>query len=200
MNGDDDLEGSDEKDLREHFAPVARSARQAVTSRTFQVYTIAFVGVVVLSASIGPTVVGAYAVFQEDFDLCSDPSIEVVEPADTEAIAAGDEPPDFERLDFAELTGDEQRAFRAALAEASNEHPIEGENVEHLDAFRNGVLVEYEGAEHYVAITSANECVPAGAVRFPLSIAGLVIGSGMVVAPELQRRFGRNDGEGETDE
>ena len=45
MNGDDDLEGSDEKDLREHFAPVARSARQAVTSRTFQVYTIAFVGV-----------------------------------------------------------------------------------------------------------------------------------------------------------
>ncbi|WP_049899572.1 hypothetical protein [Halococcus agarilyticus] len=196
MSSDDELEGSDEKDLREHFAPVARSARRAVTSRTLQVYTIAFVGVVVLSASIGPTVVGAYAVFQEDFDLCSDPYIEVLPPEDTEAVDAGAEPPEFERLDFAALTADEQRAFRAALDEASNEHPIEGESVEHLDAFRDGVLVEYEGAEYYVAITSNNECVTAGAVRFPLSIAGLVIGSGMVVAPELQRRFGRKEDKG----
>ena len=194
MSGDDKLKGSDEKDLREHFAPVARSVRRTVTSRTLQVYAIAFVGVVVLSASIGPTVVGAYAVVQEDFGLCSDPSIEVMPPEDTEAVAAGEEPPDLERLGFTELTGDEQRAFRAALAEASNEHPIEGENVEHLDAFRDGVLVEFEGAEHYVAITAANECVPAGAVRFPLSIAGLLIGSGMVIAPELYRRFDGNEG------
>jgi len=191
MSGDDELEGSDEKDLREHFAPVARSLRRAVTSRTIQVYTIAFVGVVVLAASIGPTIVGGYALVQEDFGLCSDPSIEVLSPEAAAAVDAGAEPPEFERLDFAELTTAEQRAFRAALDETSNEHPIEGENVEHLAAFREGVLVEDQGTEHYVTITSSNECVPAGAVRFPLSVAGLLIGSGMIVAPELQRRFGR---------
>lgn len=199
MSGDDELKGSDEKDLREHFAPVARSIRRAVTSRTIQAYAISFVGVVILAASIGPAVVGAYATVQKDFGLCSDPELEVFSPADTADVAANGAAPDFPRLDYAELSSAEQRAFRGALADPNSVKPIEGGGpVKHRSELRNGTIVTYRGAEHYAVIGSFNRCVT-DPFSLVLSIAGLVVGGGMVVAPGLWRRLGRNGNDGDTD-
>lgn len=197
MSGDDELEGSDQKDFREHFAPVGRSVRRTVTSRTIQVYAISFVGIVILSASIGPAVVGAYATVQKDYGLCSDPELEVSGPAETADTTAGNDAPEFVRLDYDELSAAEQRAFRGALASANGVKPIEGD-VEHRSAFRSGAIVTYRGAEYYAVLGSLNECVT-GSFNLPLSIAGLVVGSGMVIAPGLWRLRG-NGSEEATDE
>ncbi|EMA52654.1 MULTISPECIES: FecR/PupR family sigma factor regulator [Halococcus] len=188
MNGDDELEGSDEQDFREHFAPVARSIRRTVTSRTIQVYAVSFVGIVILSASIGPAVVGAYATVQEDYGLCSDPDLEVSSADDTAELTAGNDVPEFVRLDYDELSTAEQRAFRAALASANGVKPIEGD-VEHRSAFRDGALVTYQGENHYAVIGSRNDCVT-DSFNLPLSIAGLVVGSGLVIAPGVWRLRG----------
>jgi len=197
MSGDDELEGSDEKDLREHFAPVGRSIRRTVTSRTIQLYAVSFVGIVILSASIGPAVVGAYATVQEDYGLCSDPDLEVSGPEETADLTASHDVPEFVRLDYDELSSAEQRAFRGALASANSVKPIEGD-VEHRSALRNGTIVTYQGEEHYAVLGSLNECVT-DSFNLPLSIGGLVVGSGMVVAPGLWR-LRSNENEEATDE
>lgn len=188
MSNDEEMSGSDETSLREHFAPVGRSLKRTVTSRSIQAYAISFVGVIVLSASMGGAVIGTYATFQEDFGLCGNPILEVNSPAATEELAAGDAQPNLPHLDYGELTPDEQRGFRTALAAANNEEEIEG-NVEHIPEFRTGAIVTYRGAEYYTTISSLNECVPVGVFSLPLSIAGLVVGGGLVVAPSLWRRF-----------
>lgn len=187
MSGDE-REGEDEKGLREHFAPVGRSLKRTVTSRSVQAYAVSFVGILVLSASIGGAVVGTYATVQKDFGLCSDPILEVNSPAATEELAAGDAQPNLPHLDYEELTPDERRAFRTANTVPNNEEEIAG-NTEHLPEFRTGAVVTYRGAEHYVTISSINECVPAGVFSLPLSIAGVAVGTGLFVAPGLWRRF-----------
>lgn len=189
MSGDDEeLAGRDEESLREHFAPVGRSLKRTVTSRSIQAYAVSFVGVLVISASLGGVVIGAYAPFQDDFGLCGSPILEVSPPMATEEMVAGDEPPDFPRLEYGELTPDEQQAFRAALDSVNNEQEVEGD-IEHLTTFRNGAVVTYQGEEHYVTVSSLNRCVPMGAFSLPLNIAGLVVGAGLYVAPGLWRRF-----------
>jgi hypothetical protein len=179
---EDEFEGENEQSLREHFAPVGRSIKRTVTSRSIQAYTVSFVGVIILSASLGGAVVGSYATFQEDFGLCGSPILEVHPPEETESIVVGDEQPNVQHLEYEELTPDEQDGFRGALNVINNEEEVEG-NIEHLTAFRNGALVEYRGEEYYVVISSLNECVPFGVLPFPLSIIGLIIGAGLYVAP-----------------
>lgn len=188
MSNDDDLEGENEKSVREHFAPVIRSLKRTVTSRSMQAYAVSFVGVIVLSASIGGAVIGTYATFQEDFGLCGNPILEVESPATAEELAAGEAQPDLQHLDYEELTPDEQEAFRVASNVPNNEEEVVG-NVEHLSEFRNGALVTYQGEEYFVIISSLNECVPFGVRSLPLSIAGLIVGAGLFVAPSLWRRF-----------
>jgi hypothetical protein len=189
MSGDeDDLEGENEKSFWEHFAPVTRSLKRTVTSRSMQAYAVSFVGVLVLSASIGGVVVGAYAAVQEDLGLCGNPILEVRSSEDTDALVAGDAAPNPPQLEYEELTPAEQRGFREALNSVNNEEEVEG-NVEHLTTFRNGALVTYRGEEHYVAVSSFNKCVPFDALSVPLSIVGLIVGAGLYVAPGLWRRF-----------
>ena len=190
MSGDDEdtLEGEDEKSLRGHFVPIGRSLKHVVTSRSIQAYTVSFVGIIVLSASIGVATVGAYATFQEDFGLCGSPFIEVHPPENTEQLVLDEDAPNIEHLGFEELTPDEQQGFRTALQSVNNEEEFTG-NIEHLTAFRNGAIVTYRGEEHYVIVSSLNECVPFGVLPFPLSVIGLLVGTGLYVAPSLWRRF-----------
>lgn len=185
---DDELAGEDEKEFFEHFAPVYRSLKRTITSRSIQTYAVSVVGILVLSASIGGAVVGVYGTVQEDFGLCSNPIIEVTPPEGTADLAAGDAEPSLPHIGYEELTRDEQHGFRTALNVANNEEEVEG-NVTHLPLFRNGALVEYRGEEYYVAVSSFNECVDPGAFDLPFSIAGVVVGAGIVAAPSLWRRF-----------
>ena len=187
-DGEENLKGGDEKDLREHFAPVGQSLKRMVTSRSIQAYAVSFIGVIVLSASIGGVVVGTYATFQEDFGLCGNPILTVESPESFEALAAEDEVPNLTRLEYEELTPDEQRGFRRALNAVNNEAEVEG-NIEHLPAFRNGAIVTYRGEEYYVAVGSLNECVPVDVLSLPLSIVGMLVGAGLYVAPGLWKRF-----------
>lgn len=184
---DDELAGEDEKSFAEHFAPVYRSLKRVVTSRSMRAYAVSFVGIVVLAASLGGGVLGAYATFQEDAGLCGDPIVDVTPPEKTAELAAGDAQPTLPQLDYAELTPDERRGFREAVASANNDAKIEGD-AEHLDAFRTGALVEYRGEKYYASISSMNDCVAVDALTLPLSIAGLVVGAAIVVAPGLWRR------------
>lgn len=187
MSGDDDeFEGENEESLQEHFAPVVRSLKRTVTSRSIQAYTVSVIGVVIISASLGGAVVGAYATFQEDFGLCGNPILEVSPPEETEKILVGNEAPNVEHIGYKELTPDEQDGFREALNVINNVEEVEG-NIEHLTVFRNGAVVEYHGKEYYVIISSLNKCVPFGVLPFPLSIIGLIVGTGLYVAPS---RFG----------
>ena len=193
MSGDEaNLEGENEESLRAHFAPVGRSLKRMVTSRSVRAYTVSFVGVLVISASLGGAIVGAYAMVQADFGLCGNPILEVTPPEATEELTAEDAQPNLPHLEYEELTPAEQRAFRTALDSVNNEEEIDG-NVEHRAAFRNGAIVTYRGEEHYATLSSLNKCVPMGAFSLPLSIAGLAVGAGLYVAPSLWRRFRYTD-------
>ncbi len=194
MSGDDEdtFEGEDEESFWEHFAPAGRSLKRTVTSRSIQAYTVSFVGIILITASIGPAVIGAYATFQEDFGLCGSPFIEVHPPENTERLVLDEQAPNVEHIGFKELTPDEQQGFLTALQSVNNEEEFTG-NIEHLTAFRNGAIVTYQGEEHYVIVSSLNECVPFGVLPFPLSVLGLIVGTGLYVGPRLWRRFQRSE-------
>lgn len=195
MSGDDhdDLEGSDEQSVGEHFAPVWNSLRRTVTSRWVQVYTVSFIGIVILSASLGGVVLGTYATVQPDYGLCERPAIVVSSAENTEDLIAGPDAPDFTRLEYDELSGEEQDAFREALRVPNQDAEIEPES-EHIEEFQQGVVVSYRGESHYVVIETMDNCVPTGFFNIPLSVVGLVVGSVLFVSPSLWRwRRGSNE-------
>jgi|SRR5699024_2474568 len=185
---DAELEGEDEMSVGDHFAPVWRSLKRTVTSRSIQAYAISFVGIVVLSASIGPVVVGSYATVQKDFGLCGKPSLEVSSPADTAELTAEEKQPTLPRLDYGELSPATRRAFRGALDAVNNERKVEGPIDHEAMLEESGVIVTYRGTEHHTVLHPDN-CVPSGAYPLAISILGLLVGVGIVAVPRVSKRF-----------
>lgn len=190
MSGDEDaeLEGEDEMSVRDHFAPVWRSLKRTVTSRSIQAYAISFVGIVVLSASIGPAIIGGYATMQENFGLCGTPVLTAESPEATADRTMGEEAlPNPTTLAYEELSPATQQAFRTALDVPNHEQKVQG-TVDHLSTLEGGAIVTYHGTEHYVVVET-KPCVPYGIYPLPLSIVGLIVGVGIVAIPRVSKRF-----------
>ncbi|RJT05294.1 hypothetical protein [Halococcus sp. IIIV-5B] len=183
-----DLHGEDQGDFQEHFAPVVRSFWRTMTSRSFQTYTISFVGMIILSASIGGVILGPYAAIQPTYGLCDKPVVEVYSPADTAELTAGDEPPNFRQFSYDELTPMEQETFDEARTSALQEAELDGRTA-HFEELRNGSVVTYEGESYYTVVASLDDCVDETAFNVPLSIVGVVVGLGLSAAPGLRRWF-----------
>lgn len=188
MSDDTGLQGENEEDVWEHFAPVVRSVRRTLTSRTIQTYTLSFVGIVILSASIGGVVLGPYAAIQPTYGLCNNPTVEVYSPEDTADLTAGEEVPNFRQFSYDDLTEEERETFREAESSPLEEAEIDGRTT-HFEEFRNGSVVTYEGERYYTVVASLDDCMDAGAFNLPLSVVGVVVGLGLSIAPGLRRRF-----------
>lgn len=163
---------------------------------TAVVYGAPLVGVLLLSVGIAAGVMGGYSVVQEELGLCGEPTIRVAS-AEASAPYAEPGPPNVRRLSVEELTPGEREAFRTALESPAREAEVAGE-LRHLDAFRTGVLVSYEGGERYVTLLSTNDCVDASPLLFPIGVVFMLVGLVGVLTPPILRRvesFESRDGE-----
>ncbi|MFC7176944.1 hypothetical protein [Halosegnis marinus] len=150
-------------------------------------YAAPLVGVLLVVVGISAGVLGGYSVVQSELGLCGSPSIHVASE-ETTAGYVGPDGPSLERLPVENLTDAEAAAFRTALDAPTREASIDGD-VEHLAAFRAGVLVTYDGGERYVTLASLNECVGVPPLLFPLGVAAILFGAGGVLTPPLYRRL-----------
>lgn len=151
------------------------------------IYGAPLVGVLLLSVGIAGGVMGGYSVVQSDLGLCGDPSITVASEETTAQYTGPDAPP-IQRLSVAELSPAEREAFRQARSAPMREAEIRGE-APHLDAFRAGVLVSYEGGERYVTLASLNRCVGASPLLLPLGVVFILVGVAGILTPPLYRRI-----------
>ncbi|WP_255150871.1 hypothetical protein [Halorarius halobius] len=151
------------------------------------VYGAPLVGVLLVAVGIAGGVMGGYSVVQSELGLCGDPSIHVASEATT-AQYAGPDGPSLRRLSVEELSDGERAAFRRALDAPMREAEIRGETP-HLDAFRAGVLVSYDGGQRYVTLSSLNRCVDASPLLLPLGVVAILVGAGGVLVPPLYRRL-----------
>jgi hypothetical protein len=148
-------------------------------------YGLPIVGVLLLSITIGGAVLGSYAAIQEDTGHCGNPLIHVTPPEQIGPLSGTSaEGPGYVVLDFQDLTPNEQHAFRTALNETDTIGKADA-TLHHLSEFENGAIVIYQGDRYYVTLHGENTCIGVAPFVLPVSIIGMVIGTGMVLAPPL---------------
>lgn len=163
-------------------------------------YGAPFLGAILLSLGIAGGVIGGYSAVQSQLGLCGDPIVSVETAEDTARLQQGygeGTGPTLDRIDYADLSESEQAAFEEALDSTRREGTVTGA-FPHRDAIQGGVLVTYEGETYYTTLSSANECLAADPLLFPLGIVGILLGIGGVLTPPLYRwylAFERRQGE-----
>lgn len=151
-------------------------------------YIVPVIGAFVLAAGIGGAVLGAYAPLQQSYDLCGDSELTVFPPDETGPVAGENDL--FTTFAFEELSEEERRAVREAIAEPTNEAELPGDT-EHAEAFAVGAIVHYRGVDYYVT-TVAHECTTVDPLVLPLSLVGLLVGTAGMLTPIVwRRRIGR---------
>ena len=150
-------------------------------------YITPFVGVLLVAVGIGGAVPGGYASIQEDIPPWGDPSMAVGGP-EGGAKQFSPAPPGVERFNFPELSAPEQAAFREALAGPVGEAHVNG-SFPNGDDFRNGSIVRYEGADHYVTVVSENPCYATPALQFPLGVFAIIFGVVGILTPPIYRKL-----------
>jgi hypothetical protein len=150
-------------------------------------YITPFVGVLLVAVGIGGAVPGGYAIIQEDIATCGDPTMAVEGPEAT-AERFSTTTPEVERFNFTELSAPEQAAFRDALDDPVGEAHVNG-SFPNGDDFRNGSIVRYEGADHYVTVVSENPCYATPALQFPLGVFAIIFGVVGILTPPIYRKL-----------
>ncbi|UPV74842.1 hypothetical protein M0R89_01940 [Halorussus limi] len=156
-------------------------------------YGAPFVGALLVAVGIAGSVLGGYAVVQEEFGLCGDPTIGVSDsPA---AVGAGAGPselagggPVLAQFDVSDLSPAERRAVERALAEPGGQADVRGA-FPHEESFRRGAVVRVEGDRYYVTLVSSVECLGVDPLVLPLGLVAILLGIGGVLTPPAYRRL-----------
>lgn len=159
-------------------------------------FVLPFVGLLLFSAGAGATVLGAYGAAQEELGLCGKPVVDITPPEEQSVTAGTRFGPGFPRLAYGDLTPAEQDAFREALRTPRHTGTIDG-RFAHVSAFRDGVVITYEGEEYYGTVATYDRCVSVGPLVLPLGVVGVGAGVALFVLPNLGRRRYPSYGEGE---
>ncbi|WP_276255639.1 hypothetical protein [Halomontanus rarus] len=141
-------------------------------------YAVPFLGAVLLALGIGGSVLGAWTVVQPALGGCGSPAMGVDSPETTADMLDGEPEAQLERLDYADLSPAEQRAFDEAVASVQGDAPVEGA-FENREALERGVIVTHEGTDRYATLVASNRCLSVDPLVFPLAITGLLLGLGV---------------------
>jgi hypothetical protein len=166
-------------------------------------YVVPTIAAFVLAAGIGGAVLGAYAPLQQNTGLCGESEFTVFPPGEGGPSPTVADSGVFPVFGFDELSEEEKRAFREALASPINAAEISGET-EHAGAFGTGVesgtgaddaedgaVVRYEGEAYFVA-SVPHDCTNVAPLILPLSLVGLLVGTAGMLTPIVwRRRIGR---------
>jgi len=154
-------------------------------------YGVPFVGSVLLAIGIAGAIMGGFALLQPAVGGCGEPQITVASAQETERLREGYTPaggPELDRLRIAELSPAERRAVRAGIEDPGEAVPIEGA-APHRGAFRRGVLVVADDRDHYVTLSTADNCTQVSPLLLPLGLAAGLLGVVGVATPPLYRRY-----------
>lgn len=155
---------------------------------TLFTYGAPLVGVLVVAVGIAAAVPGAYALIQADITNCGEPTISV-ESAEATAERFGGEPPSsLARIEFEALSTAEQSAFEDALDDPLGEADVRGA-FPHAETFGDGLLVRYEGEDHYAIVVAENPCFQAAPLQFPLGVFAIALGIVGILTPPAYRRL-----------
>ena len=149
-------------------------------------YGAPFVGALLITVGIAGSVLGGYAVVQQEFQLCGDPTISVSSVEDTRNLIDGPNAPVLDRFAFEELSPAERRAFEHALEAEDGQADVRGA-FPHEPAFRDGAVVEYRGEVRYVTVVSYIECLAVDPLVLPLGVVAILLGLGGVLTPPAYR-------------
>lgn len=146
-------------------------------------YAVPFLGVCLIAVGLPLSIVGGYVVVQNEVGLCGEPTITAT-PADEYDGALAT----IETLPAEELSAAERDALEEALESPLRDGTIEGE-LRNREALLEGVIIEYEGEEYYVQITSLNSCLSAEPLLFPIGGITILVGIVGVLTPPIYRKM-----------
>ncbi|UPW00870.1 hypothetical protein M0R88_01915 [Halorussus gelatinilyticus] len=164
-------------------------------------YGAPLLGALLVAAGIAGSVLGGYAIVQDEFGLCGDPTIGVSDPPTaTGAESAGESAagaeggqadtagPVLARFDLDDLSPAERRAIERALAEPGGQADVRGA-FPNREAFEQGAVVRVEGRRYYVTVVSSVECLGVDPLVLPLGLVAILLGIGGVLTPPAYRRL-----------
>ncbi|WP_323173705.1 hypothetical protein [Natrialba sp. PRR66] len=180
MSGGDDVSAETDDSSATDTGP---SEPTIASESLLLTYAAPFLGVLLIAIGLPLSIVGGYVVIQDGVGLCGDPTITATHVDEYDGV-----PDTIETLPAAELTTAEQEALEEAIESPLQEAKIEGD-IQNREAFLEGVLVEYEGEEYYVQITSQNSCLEVQPLLFPIGGIAILVGILGVLTPPIYRRM-----------
>ncbi|OLZ41036.1 hypothetical protein A6E15_08540 [Natrinema saccharevitans] len=181
MSSDDESTGSGpEPPATDETGPLEPTAASESLVLT---YAAPFFGVVLIAVGLPLAIVGGYVVVQDGIGLCGAPTISATPTDEYEGALAT-----IETLPAEDVSAAERAALEEAIDSPLREATVDGE-VTNRAALLEGAIVEYEGQDYYVQITSQNSCLEVAPLLFPIGAIAILVGIAGVLTPPIYRKM-----------